>query len=79
MVELKLTNGYSPILFTVNGYKLVVMPMLTTEANEQAKKDREVKAETEPTEPETTEQEPVTEQAEPKKAKRSRAKEPVAV
>jgi len=83
MVELKLTNAYSPMLFTVNGYQLVVMPMLTTEANEQAKKDREAKAETKPTdepsEPETTEPEPVAKQAEPKKAKRSRAKEPVAV
>jgi len=45
MVELKLTNAYSPMLFTANGYQLVVMPMLTNEANEQAKKDREAKAE----------------------------------
>jgi len=90
MVELKLTNAYSPMLFTVNGYQLVVMPMLTTEANEQAKKDREAKAETKPTdepsepetaepEAETVEQEPETEPAKPKKARRSRAKEPVAV
>ena len=76
MVELKLNNAYSPMLFTVNGYKLVVMPMLTTEANEQAKKDREAKAETKPTDEPTEQVEPA---AEPKKAKRSRAKEPVAV
>lgn len=63
MVEFKLTNAYSPTLFTVDGYQLVVMPMLTNEANEQAKKDREAKAE------------PVAEK--PKKAKRNRAKEPV--
>jgi len=77
MVELKLTNGYSPMLFTVNGYKLVVMPMLTTEANEQAKKDREAKgdAESATTEPEAKKTEP----AKPKKAKHSKAKEPVAV
>jgi len=73
MVELKLTNAYSPMLFTVNGYKLVVMPMLTTEANEQAKKDREAKAESEP-----AESHPVTEpEAAKPKAKRSRAKQPV--
>ena len=50
MVELKLTNAYSPMLFTANGYQLVVMPMLTDKANEQAKKAREAKAE-HPTEP----------------------------
>jgi DNA polymerase-3 subunit beta len=77
MVELKLTNAYSPMLFTVNGYKLVVMPMLTTEANEQAKKDREAKGEVKPatTEPEVENTKP----AKPKKAKHSKAKEPVAV
>jgi DNA polymerase-3 subunit beta len=80
MVELKLTNAYSPMLFTVNGYKLVVMPMLTTEANEQAKADREAKGEAKLTEPATTEPEAEkTEPAKPKKAKQSKAKEPVAV
>ena len=33
MVDFKLANGYSPMLFTVNGYQLVVMPMLTNEAS----------------------------------------------
>ena len=71
MVEFKLTNAYSPMLFSANGYQLVVMPMLTTDANKQQKADSEAKAKAEgPTEP-------VTEQAEPKKAKRSRAKQPV--
>ena len=90
MVEFKLTNGYSPMLFYSNGYQLVVMPMLTTEANEQAKKDREAKAEqaeAEPTEavaePTTEATEPVTEpeatKSKPKKAKRSRKREPVTV
>ena len=67
MVEFKLTNAYSPTLFSANGYQLVVMPMLTDFANEQAKKDREAKAEqAEPTEP-------VTE----KKTKRNRKRQAV--
>jgi len=95
MVEFKLTNGYSPMLFSSNGYQLVVMPMLTTKANEQMKADREAKAEPETTttEPEAEpEAEPYavkgisgevpqavtpTEPAKPKKARRSRAKQPV--
>ena len=87
MVELKLTNGYSPMLFTANGYQLVVMPMLTTDAEQQAKKDRETKAEQEPeateqaeaeiTEPKAEVKTEPTETAKPKKAKHSRAKEPV--
>jgi len=70
MVEFKLTNAYSPMLFTVSGYQLVVMPMLTPEAQEQAQKDRKAKAE-EPTEPVAEQAEP---EAEPAKARRSRAK-----
>jgi len=82
MVEFKLTNGYSPMLFSSNGYQLVVMPMLTTEANEQAKKDRETK-QAEQAEPTTETIEPATEleatESKPKKAKRSRKREPVTV
>jgi len=71
IVELKLTTALSPMLFSANGYQLVVMPMITDEANRQAKADRKAKAEAEkPTEP----TEPV---AEKPKAKRSRAKQPV--
>ena len=80
MVDFKLSNAYSPTLFSQNGYQVVVMPMLTNEANEQAKAEREAKQ----TEPTTTEPvaEPTaeveTELTEPKKAKRSRkAKEAV--
>ena len=51
MPELKLTNAYSPVLFTTNGYRLVVMPMMSDEANKQAKADREAKAKAEATEP----------------------------
>ena len=93
MVEFKLTNGYSPMLFSSNGYQLVVMPMLTTKATEQSKADRESKGEatetvTEPVaeqaeaepeaEPEPEATEPVAEQAEPKPKKRNR-KQAVAV
>jgi len=82
MVEFKLTNAYSPVLFSANGYQLVVMPMITDYANEQAKKDREAKTEPSKAEPVAEKPaEPVAKQAEkPKaKAKRSRAKEPVTV
>jgi DNA polymerase-3 subunit beta len=83
MAELMLNNAYSPMLFTVDGYQLVVMPMLSDKANEQAKADREAaKAEAEPakSQPEATEPKAEkTEPAKPKKAKHSKAKEPVAV
>jgi DNA polymerase-3 subunit beta len=67
MVDLKLTNSYSPTLFTTDGYQLVVMPMLTDKS--QAEQKAKAKAE------------PVAEQAKPEvtepKGKRSRAKQPV--
>jgi DNA polymerase-3 subunit beta len=94
MVDFKLTNSYSPTLFTTDGYQLVVMPMATNEANEQAKRDREqAKAEAvTPTEPQAeaepsgeAETEPIADepsepdqQADKPKRKR-KAKEPVAV
>ncbi|MBA7464971.1 hypothetical protein ES707_00129 [subsurface metagenome] len=71
MVDFSLTNAYSPMLFSQNGYKVVVMPMMTDEATEQAKKDKEAKAKTEkPTE----QAEPV---AEKPTGKPKRAKQPV--
>jgi hypothetical protein len=80
MVDFKLTNAYSPTLFTADGYQLVVMPMMTNETSEAMKRDR---AEAEAT---TTEQaEPVTEpEAEAEavteeKPKRSRKRDKVAV
>jgi len=56
MVELKLTTSYQPTLFTANGYKLVVMPMLSSESTADMKRDKEAKeaeakAEAKPTEP----------------------------
>jgi len=70
MVDFKLTNAYSPTLFTADGYQLVVMPMMTNEATESQKRDRE--------QAQTT----ITEQAEPEaeaKPKRSRKRNKVAV
>ena len=65
MVDFSLTNALSPMLFTVNGYQLVVMPMITDKAQEQAKAEQEAKAQAEP----------VAEQAEQAtKGKRNQAK-----
>ena len=72
MVEFKLTNAYSPMLFSHNGYQLVIMPMLSDEANRQQKADSKAKAEAEKPTDEVTEQ-----VAEKPKAKRNRAKQPV--
>jgi len=84
MVDFKLTSPSSPMLFSANGYQLVVMPMLTAES--QSKGKQEAEAEPETTEPvtETVEPEPEVEVIEPEaekpKGKRSRAKkEPVTV
>jgi len=91
MVDFKLTDGKSPVLFVVDGYQLVVMPMLTGEAKAGDKAEAEAKPEdTEATEPEPeAEAEADTEQAEAvaeaeavvkaEKPKRSRKKEKVAV
>jgi DNA polymerase-3 subunit beta len=88
MVDLKLVNGYSPMLFSSNGYSLVVMPMMSDEANRQAEADRKARLEKE-TEVEKaeavaevekiTKAETRSEPAEAKsKRKKSKAKEPVA-
>jgi DNA polymerase-3 subunit beta len=88
MPELKLTDGKSPVLFTTNGYKLVVMPMLTSEVRQEAREgeaegegiaDEVTEAEPEVTEPEVTEPETTEPEAEKPKGKRSRAKEPATV
>jgi len=90
MPELKLTDGKSPVLFSSNGYKLVVMPMLTSESREtaepeQAEPEAETEAEPEP-EPEVetdavAEAEAVAKETEakPKPKRKGKAKEPVAV
>jgi hypothetical protein len=79
MVDFKLTNSYSPTLFAVDGYQLVVMPMVTDKAHAEQKAQAEAKAKAEPVaEATTTEQaEPATEPVAENKPKRSRAKQPV--
>jgi DNA polymerase-3 subunit beta len=86
MVELKLTDGKSPVLFTSNGYKLVVMPMLTSEVKpEPEQAEPEAETETEPeVEPADTadavaEAEAVVKETKPKPKRKGKAKEPVAV
>jgi len=77
MVEFKLTTPLSPMLFTSNGYQLVVMPMITPEAQKsEAEKAKQAEPTTtepvaEPTTEVETEPEP-TEPAKPKKASRKR-------
>jgi DNA polymerase-3 subunit beta len=82
MVDLTLTNSYSPMTFANDGYKVVVMPMMSVKANEQKEQDSKAKAEAE-SEAEPTAEAPADEaqpiaEAQPKR-RRSRSKEPVAV
>ncbi len=56
MVDFKLTNPSSPMLFSANGYQLVVMPMLTAESQSKGKQEAEAESEV---------AEPVTETVEP--------------
>ncbi len=90
MVDFKVTDAKSPILFTVDGYQLVVMPMLTSESQKPEGKventEPQPEAEAEPaenTEPEEVEKAQAVAEAEAitkaEKPKRSRKKEPVAV
>ena len=78
----------SPVLFVVDGYQLVVMPMLTAESQkpeDKAETAEPIQAEAEPTETTEPETEPAEAVAEAEavvkaeKPKRSRKKEPVAV
>jgi len=95
MVELKLSDGKSPVLFTVDGYQLVTMPMLTgekptTEPEPEAEPEAEPAPaeDTEATEPEDTEAteavaeaeaEPEPAEDKPKRKRKRKAKEPAAV
>jgi len=80
MVDFKLTNSYSPTLFAVDGYQLVVMPMLTDKSKDEQKRDYEAKAKAEPAKPvtEVTEQAEAVAEAEAK-PKHSRKRNKVAV
>jgi DNA polymerase-3 subunit beta len=85
LVELKLTDSKSPMLFSSPDYELVVMPMLTSESTKPEDKGEQVEAEhAEATEPEAEKAEAVSEaetitKTEKPKRKRSKVKEPVAV
>ncbi len=88
MVELKVVDGSSPMLFSSNGYKLVVMPMLTgdsrkaetekstTEPAETAEPETEAEVitEVEATEPETEKAEAVAEAEAITKAEKPKSK-----
>jgi len=65
MVDFKVTDGKSPVLFAVDGYQLVVMPMLTADS-QKPEPEAEAVAEAEAV-------------VKAEKPKRSRKKEPVAV
>ena len=77
MVDFKLTNAYSPILFTADGCQVVVMPIMSDKAKEQQEQDIEArKTEAEPTaeaEPSVEVEAEPTAEAEPKR-RRSRRK-----
>jgi DNA polymerase III subunit beta len=89
MVDFKLTNAYSPMLFTIEGYQVVVMPMMSSKAQEQQTADRPARVTAEPEgepeaelEAEPTEAELEAIEAEEKaeaKPKRQRRREKVAV
>ena len=81
MVELKVTDGASPMLFSSNGYKLVVMPMLTGESRKaEAEANKATEPESEPvTEPAEVAEPEAEAEAEKPKRKRDRKREPVAV
>jgi DNA polymerase-3 subunit beta len=74
MVDFKLTNSYSPMLFTADSYQVVVMPMMTSKA-EAEQKETTAQAQAEP---QAEPIEPSEAEAKPKRS-RSRKKEPVAV
>jgi len=77
MVDFKLTNSYSPMLFTADGYQVVVMPMMTSKA-EAEQKEATAQAEPTETEPEAEPTERSKAEAKPKRS-RSRKREAVAV
>jgi DNA polymerase III sliding clamp (beta) subunit (PCNA family) len=91
MVDLKLANSYSSMLFSTNGYQVVVMPMISTVAAEQAKKDKEAKAKETSAKAETqpegkaearqavAEAEAIVKVSKAKTKKHGKVKEPVAV
>jgi DNA polymerase-3 subunit beta len=80
MVDLSIKNGQSPILFTVDGYQLVTMPMLTNgEKGKTEAKPAEAKAEAKTEKPEAkTEAKAEAKTEKPDKADK-KAKEPASI
>jgi DNA polymerase III sliding clamp (beta) subunit (PCNA family) len=82
MVDFRITDSRSPVLFSVDGYQLVVMPMLTADNQKPEPQADNTEPESE-TEAETTDKAETVAEAEKvvkaEKPKRSRKKEPVAV
>jgi DNA polymerase-3 subunit beta len=81
MADFKVTDGSSPVLFAVDGYQLVVMPMITGDSNkaEAETAEPETAAETEPEKAEAVAEAEKIAKTKTEKPKRKRKKEPVAV
>jgi len=90
MVDLQMGDTMSPILFSINGYKLVQMPMMIGQTNavseaEAIAAEADEKAQTESQEPSSEPKETEQPKAKPKSKRKtkskakSKAKEPVAV
>ena len=78
MVDFKMSSPASPMLFSTNGYQLVVMPMITDKAKEyQAQKQAETVAQGQGQADVVAKAEAVAAQAE--KPKRNRKRDKVAV
>jgi hypothetical protein len=77
MVELKLTDSKSPMLFTAPDYELVVMPMLTSENQQPTGEAQTAEVEPEAEKAQAVAEAEVITKAKPKR--KHKAKEPVAV
>jgi hypothetical protein len=86
MVDLQIGNPMSPILFSINGYRLVQMPMMISQTNAVSEaeavaaqvEEKEQAENPEPSEGQTGPQKTES-KSKPKAKKKSKAKEPVAV
>jgi DNA polymerase III sliding clamp (beta) subunit (PCNA family) len=78
MVDLKLSDGKSPILFQVDSYLLVTMPMLTNAEKAEPKAEPAPAEEAEKAQA-VAEAEEITKAEKPKRKRERKAKEPVAV
>ena len=85
MVDFSLSRAYSPMMSASDGFRVVVMPVMSQRASEQQKADREAKEASEPeaeaeSEPTEAQLDPSEAEAQAKgKRKRSPKKEPVPV